>query len=102
MHDKSARRRPEQSATMAFAHSPLSLSMQARLQQFMPRPTRPDPTKLQTSIVRSSDDRMLNGRNWYIIGAAHPLSRWALMMGVQGTGTLSRWTARQVSRPPHS
>ena len=39
-----------------------------------------DPTQLQTSIVRSGDDWVLNGRKWFITGAAHPLCRFAVVM----------------------
>ncbi|HJV59825.1 MAG TPA: acyl-CoA dehydrogenase family protein [Albitalea sp.] len=40
-----------------------------------------DPTQLQTSIVRDGDDWVLNGRKWFITGAAHPLCRVALVVG---------------------
>ena len=43
-----------------------------------------DPTQLQTSIVRSGDDWVLNGRKWFITGAAHPLCRFAVVMGRNG------------------
>ena len=43
-----------------------------------------DPTQLQTSIVRSGDHWVLNGRKWFITGAAHPLCRFAVVMGRNG------------------
>ena len=41
-----------------------------------------DPTQLQTSIVRDGDEWVLNGRKWFITGAAHPLCRFAVVLGV--------------------
>lgn len=43
-----------------------------------------DPTQLQTAIVRDGDDWVLNGRKWFITGAAHPLCRFAVVMGRNG------------------
>lgn len=43
-----------------------------------------DPTQLQTAIVRDGDDWVINGRKWFITGAAHPLCRFAVVMGRQG------------------
>jgi acyl-CoA dehydrogenase len=43
-----------------------------------------DPTQLQTSIVRDGDAWVLNGRKWFITGAAHPLCRFAVVMGRNG------------------
>jgi acyl-CoA dehydrogenase len=40
-----------------------------------------DPTQLQTSIVRDGDAWLVNGRKWFITGAAHPLCRVALVLG---------------------
>jgi acyl-CoA dehydrogenase len=40
-----------------------------------------DPTQLRTSIVRDGDRFVVNGRKWFITGAAHPLCRVALVMG---------------------
>ena len=40
-----------------------------------------DPTQLQTRIERDGDEWVLNGRKWFITGAAHPLCRLALVMG---------------------
>ncbi len=40
-----------------------------------------DPTQLRTSIVRDGDDYVVNGRKWFITGAAHPNCRVALVMG---------------------
>lgn len=41
-----------------------------------------DPTQLQTSLRRDGDDWVVNGRKWFITGAAHPLCRFAVVMGV--------------------
>jgi acyl-CoA dehydrogenase len=40
-----------------------------------------DPTQLQTSIARHGDELTINGRKWFITGAAHPLCRVALVVG---------------------
>jgi acyl-CoA dehydrogenase len=40
-----------------------------------------DPTQLQTSIVQQGDELLLNGRKWFITGAAHPRCRVALVLG---------------------
>ncbi len=41
-----------------------------------------DPTQLTTRIQRQGDHWVLNGRKWFITGAAHPLCRLAVVMGV--------------------
>lgn len=41
-----------------------------------------DPTNLGTRIVRDGDAWVLNGRKWFITGAAHPHCRLAIVMGV--------------------
>ena len=41
-----------------------------------------DPTQLQTRFVRDGDDWVINGRKWLITGAAHPLCRLVVVMGV--------------------
>ena len=43
-----------------------------------------DPTQLQTSMARDGDEWVLNGRKWFITGAAHPLCRLALVVGQSG------------------
>jgi acyl-CoA dehydrogenase len=40
-----------------------------------------DPTQLRTRIARDGDELVLNGRKWFITGAAHPRCRLALVMG---------------------
>ena len=40
-----------------------------------------DPTQLELAIVQDADGWRLNGRKWFITGAAHPLCRVALVMG---------------------
>ena len=41
-----------------------------------------DPTQLATRISRDGDDWVVNGRKWFITGAAHPLCRLAVVLGV--------------------
>ena len=40
-----------------------------------------DPTQLRTSIRRDGEGFVVNGRKWFITGAAHPLCRVALVIG---------------------
>lgn len=39
-----------------------------------------DPTNLQTTVRRDGDDLVLNGRKWFITGAAHPHCRLLIVM----------------------
>ncbi|HMT15845.1 MAG TPA: acyl-CoA dehydrogenase family protein [Ottowia sp.] len=41
-----------------------------------------DPTNLGTRIARDGEHWVLNGRKWFITGAAHPQCRLAIVMGV--------------------
>jgi acyl-CoA dehydrogenase len=41
-----------------------------------------DATNIQTSIRRVGDEYVINGRKWFISGAAHPHCRVAIVMGV--------------------
>lgn len=41
-----------------------------------------DATNIQTSIRREGEHYVINGRKWFISGAAHPLCRFAIVMGV--------------------
>ena len=40
-----------------------------------------DPTNIATSIRRDGDHYVVNGRKWFITGAAHPECRLAVLMG---------------------
>ncbi len=44
-----------------------------------------DPTQLQTRIVADGDTLLINGRKWFITGAAHPNCRLVVLMGVEAT-----------------
>ena len=39
-----------------------------------------DPTNLQTVVIRQGDEWVLNGRKWFITGAAHPDCRLMIVM----------------------
>ncbi len=41
-----------------------------------------DATNIRTAIRRDGDHYVINGRKWFISGAAHPLCRFAIVMGV--------------------
>lgn len=41
-----------------------------------------DATNIQTSIRRHGEQYVINGRKWFISGAAHPHCRFAIVMGV--------------------
>ncbi len=49
-----------------------------------------DPTNLQTTLRRDGDALVLNGRKWFITGAAHPLCRLLIVMCESGGGDASR------------
>ena len=41
-----------------------------------------DPTQLALTIERDGDDYVINGRKWFISGAAHPMAKVILLMGL--------------------
>lgn len=41
-----------------------------------------DATNIQLAIRREGDHYLINGRKWFISGAAHPLCRFAIVMGL--------------------
>ena len=44
-----------------------------------------DPTQLQTRIAREGDTLVINGRKWFITGAAHPNCELIVVMGVDAS-----------------
>ena len=53
-----------------------------------------DATNIETRIDREGSDYVVNGRKWFITGAAHPLCRIALVMGRSGTDNALKPQAR--------
>ncbi len=45
-----------------------------------------DPTNLQTTVQRDGEDLVLNGRKWFITGAAHPQCRLLIVMCRNASG----------------
>lgn len=45
-----------------------------------------DPTSIATRISREGDHYVVNGRKWFITGAAHPHCRLVVVMGCSATG----------------
>ena len=43
-----------------------------------------DPTNIETRIARESDQYVVNGRKWFITGAAHPHCRVVVVLGRSG------------------
>ncbi|RJF74077.1 acyl-CoA dehydrogenase family protein [Rhodopseudomonas palustris] len=43
-----------------------------------------DARNIRTSMVRDGDDYVINGRKWFITGAAHPNCKLAIVMGMTG------------------
>ena len=41
-----------------------------------------DATNIATRMVRDGDDYIINGRKWFITGAAHPRCSFLIVMGV--------------------
>jgi acyl-CoA dehydrogenase len=44
-----------------------------------------DPTQLQTRIARDGENLVINGRKWFITGAAHPNCELIVVMGVDAS-----------------
>lgn len=68
-----------------------------------------DPTNLQTTVRADGDDWVLNGRKWFITGAAHPHCRLLIVMCKnEGPSGLTRpdaapdWTPEQAAHHQHS
>ncbi|MEQ8604189.1 MAG: acyl-CoA dehydrogenase family protein [Marivibrio sp.] len=45
-----------------------------------------DATNIQTTILRDGDDYVVNGRKWFITGAADPRCRFTIVLGVSDDG----------------
>ena len=45
-----------------------------------------DATNIATRMVRDGDDYVINGRKWFITGAAHPRCSFLIVMGVTDSG----------------
>ena len=45
-----------------------------------------DATNIATRMVRDGDDYVINGRKWFITGAAHPQCSFLIVMGVTDSG----------------
>ena len=56
-----------------------------------------DATNLQTRFVRDGGDVVVNGRKWFITGAAHPRCELAIVMGVSEVGDGARRDAAQAA-----
>ena len=68
-----------------------------------------DPTNLQTTLRADGDDWVLNGRKWFITGAAHPHCKLLIVMcknegptGLDGQEAGPAWTAGQDAHHQHS
>ncbi|MGV0960395.1 MAG: acyl-CoA dehydrogenase family protein [Limnohabitans sp.] len=68
-----------------------------------------DPTNLQTTVRADGDDWVLNGRKWFITGAAHPHCRLLIVMckndgpsGLARPDAAPDWTPEQAAHHQHS
>ena len=61
-----------------------------------------DPTNLQTAVRREDGQLVLNGRKWFITGAAHPACRLLIVLGRNddGSGDGSHQSHSMVLVPP--
>lgn len=61
-----------------------------------------DATNIATSIVRSGDDYVINGRKWFITNAAHPNCQLLIVMGKTDPGADSHRQQSMILVPRHT
>jgi acyl-CoA dehydrogenase len=57
-----------------------------------------DATNIQTTIARTAEGHVVNGRKWFITGAIHPHCRIAIVMGRVADGAGASGHARRARR----
>jgi len=61
-----------------------------------------DATNIATSIVRSGDDYVINGRKWFITNAAHPNCQLLIVMGKTDPGADTHRQQSMILVPRHT
>ena len=60
-----------------------------------------DPTNLQTEVATDGDDLLLNGRKWFITGAAHPQCKLLIVMCRHASGDTQIATEATTAHAQH-